>query len=169
MLLEPAEGLLGAAGVCSELSEKGVQLVREEEGQHPTEPMLIWASVAGHPVLASLFLALVECQETLMPALRRLRSDMEHGPEGPGPSILLSKRLAETQRDLRLRGCGWVGGECESVPGLGGPREFANQLAGPLVGGHAVVLGIEVKLGQEGLGCAMSLARVCFDPVGASP
>ena len=76
-------------------AEEGVELLVEKQGQHSAEAGLGGPGIQRDPQLARLFLALVEGEEALSPALRRLGGDVEHSPEGPDSSILLTERLAK--------------------------------------------------------------------------
>jgi hypothetical protein len=73
----------------------------------------------------------------------------------PSPSGLLPLGGGARLAVLSVPRCRcWVVGKRQTlrgVPGLGGPCEIANQMAGALRGRNAVLLGVEVKWGQEGL------------------
>ena len=71
-LFELAKTLLRATRVGGELTEEGAELLREEQGQDSAEASLVWASIAGDPVLQRLLLALIKGQETLCTTLGRL-------------------------------------------------------------------------------------------------
>jgi hypothetical protein len=77
-------------------------------------------------VLQRLLFALIKGQETLCATLGRLGRDVVHGAEGANSCVLRAKRLAQTQRDLRLGGRTGVIGEREGVPALGQPGELAD-------------------------------------------
>ena len=94
-LLQLSESLLGASAVSSEFAEEGVELLVEKQGQHSAEAGFGGPGIQRDPQLARVFLALVEGEEALSPALRRLGSDVEHCPEGQDSRILLTERLAK--------------------------------------------------------------------------
>ena len=78
------------------LSEEVIELLRKEQGQHPTEAGLERAGILGNPMLPRLFLAMVEGQETLGPALCWQGIDLIYGAEG--------LRLAKTRHNLGIGG-----------------------------------------------------------------
>jgi hypothetical protein len=139
-----------------------IELSWKEQGQYPTEAGLERTGIAGNPMLPRLFFAMVKGQETLGPTLCGERIDLIDGAEGLDSSVLLPKLLAKTQCDLGFSGRHSLVGEREGIPDLGGPCELVDELAGAFGGGDVLLPCIEVILGQEGLRCAVRLARIGF-------